>query len=93
MKVLAREKNIAQITDSIESNLQMRKALSSAKLFSKLNLKSKELDSIATEIKIERFLGDEYIFKKGQKDDGHLYIILNGSVLVKPNKKSEVYFS
>ncbi len=86
LKRTLEEKNIAEL----KRKYQWRQALACARLFVDLELPVKLIDELQLKLKVKKFGSDEVIYHKGQEDDGHLYLIHSGKLLVEIGKGQQV---
>lgn len=87
------EKKGIVLLENMTKLFKLRSALSAAKIFADLDLPADTFDNAALEISTENFLPGEYIYTKGQVDDGHMHIINSGTVLVELGKDTSVCLS
>ena len=73
------------------SDLSPAIALASAKLFANLGLPITTIDDLLLDVKVERFQTDEIIIKKGEVDDGHMFIIKQGTLAVDTGEGKEIF--
>jgi CRP-like cAMP-binding protein len=79
-----------KILDDLKQKSFFRKALASAKLFCDMKLPVTTIDNIVFDISLEKFQTGDLVYQKGQLDDGHMYIIKSGSLVVEIGKGNEV---
>ncbi len=66
------------LTEVIRKKSRLRNALTLTKLFADLQVSASLVDGIALDISLERFPAGETVFRKGQVDEGHMFIIDSG---------------
>lgn len=79
-----------KIFSQLKNKSYFRKALASAKLFCDMRLPVTTIDDIVLDISLEKFQAGDFVYQKGQLDDGHMYIIKSGSLVIDIGKGKEI---
>lgn len=77
------------IQERLMDRMRFAMAVQLSVLASKLNLPTRFFKDLFSRVEEKFYRKGKYLFKKGDKDDGHMYIILSGNLGVQKHGKSD----